>query len=181
MDFCTLLVDIQYDIIKLLPFELFMGLSNANKYYHTICNDNKLWLQLLKKDYPFYTPTLKSAFIEYAHFYLFFNKQLQILKSHFHVIYDIDLIKKLYVDFTMLSKRYNKITTNSIEYPELTIIYDAMTKSVYQYKTSDKVYISPLIEVPSIPNKAIHRWMVKFFLISMVNKLEMPEEVPDLI
>lgn len=177
MDFCNLLVDIQYDIIKLLPFESFMALSNTCNVYYNVCNDNDMWLNLLKKDYPFYTPTLKSAFIEYAHFYLFFNKQIHILKSHFDIVQNVNLIKKLFVDFTILSKQYNKITANSTEYPELTIIYDTMTKCVDQYKPS---WVSPLVPT-RVSSKSMERWMIKTILIFRVNKLEMPEEVPDLI
>lgn len=100
--FNELCFDVQKEIIMQMTSESLAGLSSTNKIYHDICNNNELWLDLLKKDYPFYTPTLKRAHDEYIHFYLYIDDFMENLKLEFAVIHDVNLIKKLIVHFIML-------------------------------------------------------------------------------
>lgn len=166
----------QKEIIHVLIFELFIGLGSTNKFYYNICNNNKLWLKLLERDYPFYTPTLESAFIEYAHFHLFFHKQLQKLKLYFHVIHDIDLIKKLYIDFVILDKRYSNADVHCTGCPEMNIIYDEIIKLVDEPKL-----LSLPINGIRLSKKEELIDIIITLIDNMLNTYSVPEEVPYLI
>lgn len=90
--------DVQKEIACNMQCETLVNFCKTNKKYNII--DEDIWLQLLKRDFYFYNPTLKSAYIEYIHFYMFLNEYIPT----FGCTPDRLLLKNLIVEYISIHK-----------------------------------------------------------------------------
>ena len=102
--------DVQKEIASNMICETLVNFCKTNKKNNII--DNDVWLQLLKRDFYFYKPVLKSAFVEYTHFYMYFNKYI----SNFGQTNDTLLLRKLLVKYISMYEADEDYPTNLYSY-----------------------------------------------------------------